>query len=64
MFKPIIHNLQPDDIGYAECQLYNNLVANKPTGPGTLASLIARQRTWKEECAQALENARLAMKGE
>lgn len=63
MFKPIIHNLQPDSVGYAECQLYNNLIANKPTGPGTLASKIAKEKAWKELCDQALEKARLAMKG-
>lgn len=61
MFKPIIHNLTPGSAGYAECQLYNNLVANKPKGPGTLASKIAKERAWKELCGQALVKARQAV---
>jgi hypothetical protein len=37
-FLPIIHNLTPNDDGYSECQLYNNLIRNRPKGDGTLAS--------------------------
>ena len=63
MFKPIIHNLRPGDIGYSECQLYNNIISNKPKGQGTLASKISRERAWKEICAQALEKVNLTLKG-
>ncbi len=63
MFKPIIHNLQPGDIGYTECQLYNNLISNKPKGPGTLASKISKERAWKELCDQALDKVNLILKG-
>jgi hypothetical protein len=63
MFKPIIHNLKPGAPGYAEYQFYNNLVANKPNGPGTLASKIAKQRAWKDLCNLALEKAHLTLKG-
>lgn len=59
--KPIIHNIQPGQPGYSECQLYNNLLAAKPKGPGLLASKIAMQRSWKELCKQAYEKAELAL---
>ncbi len=63
MFKPIIHNLQPGELGYAECQLYNNLITNKPKGPGTLVTKISNERAWKELCNQALEKVKLTLKG-
>lgn len=52
---PIIHNLQPNDNGYAECQLYNSLVSNRPRGDGTLVSKLAKLRAWDNLCTQALE---------
>lgn len=55
---PIIHNLTPHDKGYAECQLYNNLISNRPTGDGTLASKLAKLKAWEDLCNQALEKAR------
>lgn len=54
-FKPIVHNLTPGTKGYTECQLYNNLVANKPRGDGTLVSKLAAIRAWEDLCNQALE---------
>lgn len=60
-FTPIIHNLQPDDPGYAACQLYNNLIASRPTGPGLLASKLAKLRAWENLCKQALVAAKIAI---
>lgn len=60
MFKPIIHNIQPGNPGYTECQLYNNLVANRPKGGGSLASKQARLKAWENLCNQALEEAKKA----
>lgn len=56
-FSPILHNLTPSDKGYSECQLYNNLVANRPKGNGTLSSKVAKLRAWETLCSQALEQA-------
>lgn len=57
-FAPIIHNLTPSTQGYAECQLYNNLIGNRPT-----SDKIAKIRAWENLCSQALEKARAALKG-
>lgn len=54
---PIIHNLQAGGAGYAEVQLYNSLVANRPTGGGTLASKVDKLRAWDRLCTQAREKA-------
>lgn len=63
-FKPIIHNLTPGTKGYSECQLYNNLIGNRPKGDGLLASKIAKIRAWENLCTQGLEKAQQALKGE
>ena len=63
-FEPIIHNLTPDMAGFSECQLYNNLISNRPTGNGSLCSKLAKLRAWETLCKQALESARIALKGE
>lgn len=62
-FAPIIHNLTPSTQGYAECQFYNNLIGNRPTGDGSLSDKIAKIRAWENLCSQALEKARAALKG-
>lgn len=60
-YQPIIHNLRPEDRGYAEAQLYNNLAANRPTSGGTLASKIEKLRAWDRLCTQALQQAKDAI---
>jgi len=63
-FKPIIHNLSPDDHGYAECQLYNDLISKRPKGNGTLASKIQKLREWQSLCIDALEKAHTIVRKE
>ncbi|MCA6395501.1 MAG: hypothetical protein IM606_09955 [Cytophagales bacterium] len=56
-FSPIIHNLNPKSDGYAECQLYNNLINNRPIGDGSLASKLTKIKAWQNLCSEALEKA-------
>jgi hypothetical protein len=58
IFKPIIHNLHSSQEGYKECQLYNNLIANKPTSGTTLTSKLSQLKAWERLCSQALQQAR------
>lgn len=62
-FSPIIHNLNSSNDGYSECELYNNLIANRPKGDGTLASKVAKIKAWENLCSQALEAAKRKCKG-
>lgn len=62
-FSPIIHNLNKNDIGYKECQLYNSLIGNKPTGGMTLTSKLSQIKAWEDLCSQALEKAQSVLKG-
>lgn len=55
MYTPIIHNLQPGDLGYNEAQAFNTLIGNKPKGADmTLDQKIEAQRLWKAQCQDAL----------
>lgn len=58
MFKAIIHNLHQDD----EAQIYNNLIARKPTGNVPLAEKILAQRQWKNKCEIALQKVKEILK--
>lgn len=61
MFKPIIHNLKAGEQGFAECQVYNELITQRPTGGNlTLAEKAKAQMEWKLACNKALMAARLA----
>lgn len=62
-FLPIIHNLTPNDDGYSEYQLYNNLIRNRPKGDGTLTSKIAKIKAWENLCNQALAVAKEKVQG-
>ena len=61
MFEPIIHNLSSDDAGFAECQAYNKIIAQRPKGSGNLASKIAALSAWKTACRKALALAEKAI---
>jgi len=61
MFKPIIHNLTPDNPGYAACNAYNAHIAVKPAGNHTLAAKIALQRDWHNQAEYLLEKAKEAL---
>lgn len=64
MFKPIIHNLTVNDQGFAQVQVYNRAIANKPKAQGTLSQTLAALSVWSKQCEQYLEEARRALSNE
>ncbi len=62
MYTPIIHNLQPGDLGYNEAKAFNTLIANKPKGNDmTLDQKIETQRLWKAQCDDAYNAVKLSV---
>jgi hypothetical protein len=57
IFQPIIHNLNQDDAGFKEAQLYNSAIGSKEDYLKHAKSLhekILAERYWKAHCKERL----------